>query len=242
MHEFNKPDPSENTSRYAIYFCPSPSAPLYGQGSRWLGRDAATGADLDPDLPDHIQHEEWLRATESPRRYGFHATLKPPFRLAENATYEDLQAALHELAKRHVCFCAPPLRIGTLGRFLALTLSASSEEFCHLATDCVREFDRYRLPATEAELAQRLRDSLSLREREYVLRWGYPYVLDTWKFHMSLTGSMPPEALPPLKQYLRQRFASVCGEALLVDSVCIFHESHPEAPFQLLDRVYLRSS
>jgi putative phosphonate metabolism protein len=235
------PNLSGNTSRYAIYFCPSPSAPLYGQGSRWLGRDAATGAEFDPDLPDHIQYKEWLRAIESPRRYGFHATLKPPFRLAEDATYENLQAALHEFAKRHDRFYAPSLRIGTLGRFLALTLSTPSEEFCNLAAKCVSEFDHFRLPSTEAELAQRLRDSLSPREREYVLRWGYPYVLNTWQFHMSLTGPLLPEALPPLEQYLRQRFASVCGEALLVDSVCIFHESHPGAPFHLLDRVYLRS-
>jgi putative phosphonate metabolism protein len=242
MPEFNKPNPSGNTARYAIYFCPRPSAPLYGQGSRWLGRDAATGVEFDPDLPDYIQCEEWLRATESPRRYGFHATLKPPFRLAEGATYENLRAALHEFAKRHECFCAPSLHIETLGRFLALTLSVSCDEFSDLAADCVREFDRFRLPPTEAELAQRMRDSLSPREREYLLQWGYPYVLDTWKFHMSLTGSLPPEALPPLEQYLRQRFASVCGQALLVDSVCIFHESHPGAPFQLLDRVNLRSS
>lgn len=236
------PDLSGNKSRYALYFCPSPSAPLYGQGSRWLGRDATTGAEFDPDIPDHIQYKEWLRATESPRRYGFHATLKPPFRMAEDATYENLQEALHEFAKRHDCFYAPSLRIGILGRFLALTLSASSEEFRKLATECVREFDHFRLPATEAELAQRLRDSLSPREHEHLLRWGYPYVLDTWKFHISLTGSLPPEALPPLEHYLCQRFASVCEEALLVDSVCIFHESHPGAPFHLLDRVYLRSS
>jgi len=241
MHEFNKPDPSENTSRYAIYFCPSPSAPLYAQGIRWLGRDAATGAEFDPDLPDHIPYEEWLGTTESPRRYGFHATLKPPFRLAKGATYEYLQATLHEVAERHDSFCAPPLRIETLGRFLALTLSASCEEFHNLAAECVREFDRFRLPSTEAELARRMRDSLSPLEREHLLRWGYPYVLDTWKFHMSLTGSLPPEALPPLEQYLRQRFASACANTLLVNSVCIFHESHPGAPFQLLDRISLRS-
>jgi putative phosphonate metabolism protein len=236
------PNLNGNASRYALYFCPSPGAALYGQGSQWLGRDATTGEEFDPSLPDRIQRQDWLHATESPRRYGFHATLKPPFRLAEDTTYEELREALQEFAKKQVCFCAPRLRIGTLGRFLALTLSAPSEDFANLAAECVTEFDRFRSPATEAELAQRLRDTLSQREREHVLRWGYPYVLDTWKFHMSLTGSLPPEALPPLEQYLGQRFAPACGEALLVDSVCIFHESHPGAQFHLMDRVYLRSS
>jgi putative phosphonate metabolism protein len=236
------PDLSGNTSRYAIYFCPSPTAPLYGQGSQWLGRDATTGAVLDPDLPEHIRNEEWLQVTDSPRRYGFHATLKPPFRLAEDATFEDLKAALRDLALRHFSFYASPLCVRRLGSFLALTLSAPSDEFCALAADSVSEFDRFRAPATEKELAQRLRDSMSPREHEHVLRWGYPYVFDTWKFHMSLTRSLSSESLPQLEQFLGQRFAPVCEQPLLVDSICIFHETHPGAHFHLLDRVYLRSA
>jgi len=236
------PETNGSTSRYAIYFCPSPTTPLYGQGSQWLGRDATTGATLDPSLPDHISNEEWLRTTDSPRRYGFHATLKPPFRLAEDASFEDLQAALRDFARRRVSFYAPPLCVRRLGRFLALTLSQPSDEFCSLASDSVRELDRFRAPAIEAELSKRLHGSMSPREREHVLRWGYPYVLDTWKFHMSLTRSLSSESLPQLEQYLDQHFATVCYQPLLVDSICIFHEPIPEAHFHLLDRIHLRSA
>jgi putative phosphonate metabolism protein len=242
MVNFEMNDANNNSPRYAIYFCPSPDAPLYGQGSQWLGRDAATGAELDPDLPRHIQHEEWLRATNSPRRYGFHATLKPPFRLTKDAAYEDLKTALHQFAESRDSFIAPSLCIGTLGRFIALTLSTPSDEFQKLAAECVSEFDRFRAPASDAELNKRMRDSLSPREREHILRWGYPYVFDTWKFHMSLTGSLPSEALPLLEDYLCQRFAPVYKEPLLGDSICIFYESQPGAQFRLLDRVCLRSS
>lgn len=230
-----------STSRYGIYFSPKPGARLHALGSQWLGRDAVTGDTLDPELPDSLTRDEWSRATTSPRRYGFHATLKPPFRLAEGMALEDLQLALRKFAASHQSFEAPSLCVAPLGRFLALILTEPSDTFSELAADSVSEFERFRAPATEEELSQRLRDSLSAREREHVLRWGYPYVFDTWKFHMSLTGSLPPESLPPLALRLRERFAQVSEQPLLVDSVCIFHEPFPGAPFRLVDRADLRS-
>jgi hypothetical protein len=199
-----------------------------------------TGIMLDPSLPDHIRHEDWLRVTNSPRRYGFHATLKPPFRLVDNVTFEDLRVALHDFARGHNSFYASPLAVGLLGRFLALTLSAPSEEFSDLATCCVQHFDRFRAPATDQETTRRLRDSLSRRERAYVVQWGYPYVFDTWKFHMSLTGSMHPKSIARFESYLRSRFAPVCEHPLLVDSVCIFYEPYPGSSFHLLDRASMR--
>lgn len=228
-----------DTSRYGIYFSPRPSELLHALGSQWLGRDAVTGETLDPNLPDSLTRDEWLRATKSPRRYGFHATLKPPFRLANGRSLQDLQSALRQFAARHRSFQVRSLCIAPLGRFLALILTEPSNTFSALAADSVSEFERFRAPATEEELSQRLRDSLSPREREHLLHWGYPYVFDTWKFHMSLTGSLPPESLPPLALRLRERFAQACDQPLLVDSVCIFHEPYPGAPFQLMDRADL---
>jgi putative phosphonate metabolism protein len=233
---------SEVAPRYAIYFCPASDAPLTQLGNCWLGRDASTGAALDPDLPDHIQRENWLRATESPRRYGFHATLKPPFRLVDGASLQDLQDALRDFCQRHERFEAPRLYIRSIGQFLALTLSAPSEDLQFLAAESVSQFERFRAPLTEAELAQRLHNSLSSREREHVLKWGYPYVFDTWKFHMTLTSALPSQALSFFDPYLRDRFASVCARPFIVDSICIFCEPAPGSRFHLVDRVSLRSS
>ena len=237
MHTLN-----EDSSRYGIYFCPGADTPLFGLGSRWLGRNALTGELLDPGLPDHIRHDQWTRATDSPRRYGFHATLKPPFRLAGSVTVEDLRAALRVFAEKHHSFHAPPLAVSTIGRFLALTLTAPSREFADLAGASVSEFDCFRAPASEEETAQRLRGAVSPRERENVLEWGYPYVFDTWLFHMSLTSSLHNGSISLFEPHLRKLFASACGQPLPVDSVCIFHEPHPGALFHLIDRVSLRPS
>jgi putative phosphonate metabolism protein len=230
---------ANNTSRFAIYFSPRREGRLFELGSRWLGRDAMGCHDLDPALPADFSVEEWRRVTESPRRYGFHATLKPPFRLAEGAPYEALRLALCDFAKHHKSFEAPQLQVSTLGRFIALTLSEPSLRFSDFAAECVSDFDRFRAAPTEQELALRLRDSTSPREREHVHRWGYPYVFDTWKFHMSLTGSLPAESLPPLHRMLTHRFESISAQPLFVDSICIFHEPHPGGPFRLIEHVDL---
>lgn len=232
---------SADTSRYGIYFCPRQESPLFALGSQWLGRDALTGKDIDPELTNGLGRDEWRRATGSPRRYGFHATLKPPFRLAQGAAFDQLRTSVHTFAARHASFKAPPLQVGTLGHFLALTLADASQEFSHLADACVTEFDNFRAPATEHEIALRVRDSMPQREREHVFRWGYPYVFDTWKFHMSLTGSLAAELLPYMERILKQRFASVCGQPFVVDSICIFHEPSPGSPFLLVDRAKLGS-
>jgi putative phosphonate metabolism protein len=229
------------TSRYAIYFSPKQECDLFRLGSQWLGRNAIDGESLDPALSNGLARAEWRRATESPRRYGFHATLKPPFRLAEGATYAELRSVVHNFAANCRSFKAPPLTVGRLGRFVALTLSEPSAEFSVLAAECVRTFHRFRAPATEEELAIRLRDTMSDKEREHLLRWGYPYVFDTWKFHMSLTGSLPEEQLPYLERVLLERFAPVCGRSFAVDSICIFHEPAPGSLFQLVEQAELRS-
>lgn len=229
------------TSRYGIYFSPRPQTGLYELGSQWLGRDATSGEELDPALSNGLRSEEWRRATESPRRYGFHATLKPPFRLAEGTAYLDLLAAAYAFAERHPSFETPGLKVGRLGRFLALTLTEPSADLCMLADECVTEFDRFRALPTEQEMAVRLHDSLTEREREHVHRWGYPYVFDTWKFHMSLTGPLSPDILPTIESALTKRFAPVCGRSILVDSICIFHQPSPGNAFQLVEQIDLRA-
>jgi len=230
-----------STARFGVYFSPAPGTLLHEMGSRWLGRDAVSGESLDPGLCEDMSREFWCTATESPRRYGFHATLKPPFRLAEGFCFADLQAALREFAAAHDRFEAPPLMVNRLGHFLALTLVEPSDTFRAVADDCVREFDKFRATVTDEELQQRLHNGLSQREREHILRWGYPYVFDTWKFHMSLTGSLAARDLSVFEEHLRERFSAVTSQRVPVGSICIFHEPEPGAPFRVVDCVPLRS-
>jgi putative phosphonate metabolism protein len=225
-----------SSRRYAIYFAPAESSPLDRMGSHWLGRDARTGETAMPDLPPSISIEAWRTATEAPRRYGFHATLKPPFRLVTGARVEDMKETVRKFAETRQAFSLPPLSLGTLGRFLALVLSEPSPELHGLAAGCVRDLDAFRDPPDAAEIASRMHPSLHPAERQNLIAWGYPYVLDTWKFHMSLTSSLKPDDLGLFREHLAQRFHEVCEQPLLCDSICLFEEPAPNQPLLLMER------
>jgi hypothetical protein len=224
------------TARYALYFSPSGATPLARLGDEWLGCGADGNTRAIPNLPHNISPSEWSSATEVAAGYGFHATLKPPFRLAAGATLPELRQAVRSFATGRTRFMAPHLVLGTLGHFLALVLSQDSEVFSNYAADCVREFDHFRAPAAEAEIKMRMRDSLTPREREHLIRWGYPYVFDRWKFHMTLTCALAETALQVFRSHLSQRFAEVCVSPLEIDSICLFEQPAPGAPFHLLER------
>jgi Protein of unknown function (DUF1045) len=191
---------------------------------------------MTPELPASISLEAWQAATESPRRYGFHATLKPPFKMAKGTRAEDLKEALTKFAESQQAFSLPHLSVGTLGRFLALVLSAPSPALHDLAANCVRELDAFREPPDAVEIAKRMHPSLKMDEQQNLIAWGYPYVLDTWKFHMSLTSSLKPDNLEIFREHLAQRFSEICEQPLLCDSICLFEEPAPNDPLLLIER------
>jgi putative phosphonate metabolism protein len=230
-------DSSTASARYAIYFSPGNDSSLLRLGNEWLGRNPATDNTFTPVLPDEISAREWSDVTGTASRYGFHATLKPPFRLSEGLTLPNLRLALTAFAERQSSIVVPRLKVGAVGQFLALMLSEESIEFSNLATDCVRGFDHFRKPMTESETNQRMHGSLTQRERENLLRWGYPYVLDTWKFHMTLTCSLAKGRLELFQKHLSVRFAQACSDPLTIDGISLFEEPAQGRPFRLLERL-----
>lgn len=215
-------------ARYAVYFAPPDSHPLGRAGSGWLGdeRPAREGV-------------------EQPWRYGFHATLRPPMALAAGASPADFAQAVSALAARTRRFAMPPLAVAWLGDFLALR-PAPDIDARHplhgLADACLRELDAWRAPITEAQVAQRLATGpLDAEQQELLRRWGYAHVLERWRFHMTLSNTMPPDA-DLRRQWMdaaRRHFAAALGEPLECDSVCVFVEATPGAPFVLALRIAL---
>ena len=224
------------TERYAIYFCPAWEDPLFARAAAWLGYDVRSGETLPPPGLDGIAEDVWRDATAAPRKYGFHATMKPPFRLADGCRERDLAARL-------AAFCATraPVDTGTLALtdldgFLALTPGAGQDGISALAADCVRDFDDFRAPPGEDELARRRKAGLSPAQEAYLQQWGYPYVMEMFRFHMTLTGRLDDAARARFRDAITAFFGAVLYAPLRIDSLCLFVQPSLDAPFQLRER------
>lgn len=226
-------------TRYAIYFSPPARTPLASLGAAWLGRDCDTDQDLTPPAFEGISAEEQARITEQPRRYGFHATMKPPFHLAPGATLDDVRQSLRALATRARDTALPPLKVRSLSRFLALVPSRPTPEVEDLAAACVRDLDRLRAQPAPGELERRRLAGLSERQETLLTRWGYPYVMEAFRFHMTLTGPIEPDLSARLLPQLSAYFGEVLAREQRIDALSLFEQQEPDLPFRRIDRIPL---
>ncbi|MDN2565907.1 DUF1045 domain-containing protein [Aquibium sp. A9E412] len=218
--------------RYAIYYTPDRTDPLTRVAARWLGRDAFTGEALAPQAVGPLSAAEIAYHTAPPRRYGFHATLKAPFRLAEGTGEAELLAALDEFAAGREPF-AVPLVVGRLAGFHALVPREPAPALADLAAAVVCGFERFRAPLTPAEIARRNPDGLSGEELKNLHKWGYPHVFEAFRFHMTLTGRVDAAESRRVRSALESRFGPVLAAPQPIASIALFVEPEPGAPFRV---------
>lgn len=221
-------------TRYALYFTPSPGSLWAAAGNQWLGREASTGQECAQPAIAGISSTQWMQLTSDARRYGFHATLKAPFRLADGFTEKSLikMASAFCSLQRPIVLHQPS--VGMHRNFLALQVD-DQEEVSALATRCVSYFDLLRAAPTAAELARRRRDGLTPRQETLLQRWGYPYTEELFRFHMTLSGSLKDldaGVADIILQATQKHFAAAAqNEPLTVDGLTILREANPGAPF-----------
>jgi hypothetical protein len=183
--------------------------------SQWLGKSGRKVAG--------VPAAEMERLLQAPNHYGFHATIKPPFRLKTGNTLNDVEKELAAFTKELQPIFLPPLEIARIDNFFCLRPVSDSEAVHNLAAEAVQRFDHFRRPAEEKELARRRAAGLSDRQEHLLLTWGYPYVLDEFRFHLTLTGNIENERMvEPLRRELSSRFTPVIQEPVCFDGLCLF--------------------
>ena len=223
-------------SRYAVYAIPDPASPLFQRASRWLGWDSVAAVETLFPGPDELGNPASLdieRLTRTPRKYGFHGTLKPPMRLAEGRDEAALIARTADLAATLTPVAIPTLDIAVIGRFLALVPTTANPALSDLAAAIVTGLDEFRRPADDAELATRRANGLSTRQDELLCEWGYPYVLDEFRFHMTLSGQQSTDEIPAVQAMLTEWIGPHIPATLMLDRLVIMGETE-SGRFQMM--------
>lgn len=230
---------TQTSSRFAIYYAPEPTEPLAGLARRWLGYDAETGHSTPQPSVAGFTTERLRHLTAEPRRYGFHGTLKPPFALAAGTTESMLIEAV-----RAFCAAQPPARIGpmrvaAISDFVALVPADDGADIARLAAACVRQFDAFRAAPSTAELARRRAAGLTPRQDELLRRWGYPYVMEEFRFHLTLTGKVTGDDRADLLPVLGKMFASEEIGEITAKGIAVFMQPAAGERFRVVARVPL---
>jgi putative phosphonate metabolism protein len=219
--------------RYAIYFTPPAHDALTLAAAQWLGRNAFSGDAMEPPAIRSLGLHDIAFNTALPRRYGFHAALKAPFRLAPGVTEQALLRHLMRFAGAHDPFELPKLEVVRLGNFFGLASCLPCDRMQYLAASVVQEFDAFRAPLSEAEIERSDPGDLSAPQFANLHRWGNPYVMDEFRFHMTLTGPLSPVEMPRFEFALRNYFDPYLCKAVDVANLALFVEDEPGAPFHV---------
>lgn len=224
--------------RYAVYFTPDHGSSLGRMGRNWLGYDAITQSHTPLKQISGVSADKLSEAVTPASRYGFHATLKAPFYLPDSGLENDLKKALQRLADNQSSFNLPRLKLRRIGsrlkHFFALVPSRPSHAMNGLAEKCVRRLDAYRKPPTLIEVNRRRAAGLSPLEDQYLVAWGYPYVLDRFRFHLSLTGQVRDQEISRrILNALEALLTEVDLDGEEVNAVCLFVQENEKEPFYL---------
>lgn len=212
--------------RAAVYAAPAPGGALHRLASLWLGRDAATGRPTRPADParDALVAE--------PARYGFHATLRAPFRPREGVTLDALSDRVAALAAGRAAPVIRRLALARLGDFFALAPAEPEPAIGTLEGEVLDAFEPCRAPLSPDEVARRRPERLSPRQRALLDLYGYPFVRDEFRFHMTLTGPVPGPA-EAVRRALESHFAGALDRPWAVEGLALFVEPERGAPFRI---------
>ncbi|MEN8891863.1 DUF1045 domain-containing protein [Planktotalea arctica] len=202
--------------RYAIYH--TFEGPLATHGAAWLGWDIAVGQTVQHP---EIKGIDLAKLTERPRKYGLHATFKAPFHLADGIREGDLSHAFKGLCAAHAPITLAALTLSQIGRFFALTCDGDDSALKSLAAQTVQSLDPFRAPLSDDVLQRRRSQRLSERQKANLAQWGYPHVMEDFKFHVTLTGNIKDQLHTPVKAMLHSHFAQTLPIPYTLDTLTL---------------------
>ncbi len=139
--------------------------------------------------------------------------------------------------------CIPVIKpiVQSISGFIAVIPAEPSPALQQLAADCVTAFDSFREPLTAEDRARRNPSRLTAKQCEYLDRWGYPYVMDEFRFHMTLTGRLDDERRGPILALLQIVLRSFASNALRSIGIALFRQNDAVSRFRIIAQWQLRA-
>jgi hypothetical protein len=231
------------SERYAIYYTLPQNDPLYQLVAQWFGYDFYQGEKPAIKMDQHALLKPLLPYAEYNSKaalYGFHATLKPPFRLKPGISLKHLVKILKHFSKLHTPFTCAPLQVDQVDDFLALVPQQPCCRLNGLAKDCVQTFDVFRDELAVEEIQKRNPMSLSEEQRLMLKLWGYPFVLDEFRFHMTLTDKLTQPQIDKCRPLLERYLLPYTSRVLSIDQISLCYQATEHSPFVVLETYSLK--
>jgi hypothetical protein len=223
--------------RYAICFAPEQGSALEAVAHAWFGRDSSGTVIARQSAVAGVSRERIEQLTRMSASFGMHGTLKPPFELMPHATEKGLLTVAEVIAKSWAPFEIPPLELGEVGFIISLMPESSSTALENLATMCVRAFDGFRLPLSEAEEHAYKRRRLTVHQRQMLEHWGYPYVMEEFDFHLSMTDYVHDDTeRAAIMKAVEAATAPVLHKPLIMRELTVFRQKAADAPMSIIAR------
>lgn len=221
--------------RYYVGYAPHPNSKLWKFTAAWLGYDCARDSTpktvLTLGLPKKIHQE----AVSSALRIGFSCIFYPPFKLRNEVDIKEL--VLHS---QTFCHTLSPVKTGALkvqsnGGQIIIAPISTDQKVINLASECVLFYDNFRLKDPPIPINNQLHKALSQRQRDYLVKWGNPYVFEEFSFSMPLTGRIAKTISDPLTEYLQNQLIHYLSHGLTVDGLYLFGQKAGSEPARLLN-------
>lgn len=132
----------------------------------------------------------------------------------------------------------PPLELAIIGKFIALTPTTQSAALDKLSAACVRAFEAFRVPLSDEQLENYKQNRLTVHQEQMLEHWGYPYVMEEFRFHISVTDRIDdPTERDDVMTALETLAASVLGNPIVVRDFTVFGQAGIDEPMVAIERI-----
>ena len=219
-------------SRFAIYYAPTKGSGLEEFGKQWFGWDPLDAKFINKKQRINYLNRFGIKNLKNidknvliAKKYGFHGTLIPPFKLNKNYSTNTLFKKTEDIAKKFKKFKFYKFKLKIINNFYAFIQNKKNSDINKLSNRLVKELFKFRSPLTKKEIDKRNPSKLSKLQLNILYKWGYPYLMTEFNFHMTLASEVTGNKLYSELKKIEKKKEIILNEINNFDKIYIYGEN-----------------